>query len=631
MKKTTLRITALLLSLVMLFSFVGVSASAEVTAPLPVAEEATDFSYLTNPDCDPSELSNAVVVPGLFQSCVRLYNDDGTLATNSDGEVYEGPFFLESTGDIVKFALKKALLPLLLTLITQKDWGNWLTKSVGDALGAILGGKVASDANGNFLYNVKADYYDDCVANLSQEDKDYIYDQIPLADYAAIAGEDHLYFFSYVSFDNLDRLSAQLYDLVKKAANASPTGKTNIVPISQGGSLFNALINNYPDVGQYLDRVIFIVPALDGSTMLGEIFEKGFIDDNQALYKEIFPVLLEDDDTPFLGDIVNLALRILPNDVVNSILDNGVDQLIEQGFKYSTCMWGLVPSGNYKGAADKYLNTAADAVIRAQTDKYYQAQVNSNANITKLMNDYSVEVFDIVDYNSALYPLCDSWKSVNADGIIQISSTSMGATSVAVDKQLPAGYVPAKGSKYVDKYNLVDAGTGLLPDNTFYFHNQNHESTARNDVILKLAVSLMTDYNFTSIDSYPDRYPQFNEGRNSRDVINMIARAEAIDTSTLDAATAAALDKALAAAKAEMASTVVSPNFDKIEQALRDALTVAQGGSLEKTTEEKISDAFTTGFTKVMSGITAVMFNFFGGRGFSDIVFEFVSTVLKAI
>lgn len=633
MKRTSLRITALVLSLVMLLSCVsaGTLASAQVKPAEITVEQASDFSYLTNPNPDPSALSNSVVVPGLFQSRVRLYNEDGTIALNGDGEEYGAPFFLDSTGDIVKLALKKALLPLLLTLITQKDWGGWLTKSIGDTLGQILGTKVASDANGNFKYNVQADYYDDCVANLTQEDKDYIYDQIPLADYAEICGEDHLYFFSYVSFDNLDRLTAKLYDLVKKAAAASPTGKTNIVPISQGGSVFNALLNNYPDVGQYLDRVIFIVPALDGSTLLGEIFEKGFIDDNASLYDEIFPILIDDDDTPYLGPVVSLALRLLPNDVVNSILDNGVDQLIEQGFKYSTCMWALVPSENYKGAADKYLNSAEDAVIRAQTDKYYNAQLNFKTNLTKMMETYNVEVFDLVDYNSALYPICDSWKTVNADGIIQVSSTSMGATSVAVDKQLPAGYTPAKGAKYVDKYNLIDAGTGLLPDQTFYFHNQNHERTARNDVILKLAVSLMTDENFTSVDSYPDAYPQFNEARSDRDIKRMITQAEAIDTSTLDAATAAALEKALAAAKAEMASTVISPDFETIEKNLEDALTVARGGSLEKDAKEKASDAFSNGSAKVLKGLSTLLYSAFGGEGYSEIFYQVFTAVLSVL
>ena len=70
--------------------------------------------------CD-CEYSPTIIVPGLFQSPTHLYNDDGTLALTSDGEPYAHPFFLDSTADIVKTALKKLFLPLFLSLLNQSD------------------------------------------------------------------------------------------------------------------------------------------------------------------------------------------------------------------------------------------------------------------------------------------------------------------------------------------------------------------------------------------------------------------------------------------------------------------------------------------------------------------------------
>lgn len=487
------------------------------------------YGYITASEIDPGNISNAIVVPGLFQSRTRLYNEDGTVALNEDGEEYEAPFFLEPTGDIVKLALKKALLPLFITLFTRHDFGGKLASSVADALGEILGTKIASDSNGQLIYNVKADKYDDCLANLFEEDREFIYDQIPLIDYADVVDENHLYYYSYCSFGNLEETVDELYELIKKAAAASPTGRTNIVPISQGGSIATNLFERHPEVGQYLDRVVYIVPAADGTILMGELFANGFIDDNKSLYDEIFPVLIDDDDTPWLGYLINVALHLLPNKTVNAILDQGVDGLVKY-LKNSTCIWGLVDSKNYPVAANKYLSGSEDKVIRAQTDTHYQAQLDRYENIQYEMDEYGVQFFDIVDYNYRFYPLMDSWKVENADGIINISSTALGATSNGYDTPLPDDYVPAKGDKYVDKYNLVDAGTGYLPDTTFYFHNQDHESTARNDIIIKLAVSLLTDNEFTSVDSYPEKYPQFNEMRdgkgllnNLRDMNNMLA------------------------------------------------------------------------------------------------------------
>jgi hypothetical protein len=209
---------------------------------------------------------------------------------------------------------------------------------------------------------------------------------------------------------------------------------------------------------------------------------------------------------------------------------------------------------------------------------------------------------------------------MNADGIIQLSSTSMGATSVAVDVPLPDDYVPAKGEKYIDKYKLVDAGTGLLPDSTFYFHNQNHEKTAQNDIILKLAVSLLTDNEFLSIDSYPDKYPQFNEGRFSRGIANNIAAAKQIDTSKLSQADAKELEEALKGAQAAYNDTVCDTNeFKSADARLDRILKKINGVSTEPSVSDKISDSLNAGLASFLKMLSGLLFNILGGKGFSDI------------
>ena len=41
--------------------------------------------------------------------------------------------------------------------------------------------------------------------------------------------------------------------------------KINIAAISLGGTIANSLFDRYPDLYASLDRVVYIVPALDGS------------------------------------------------------------------------------------------------------------------------------------------------------------------------------------------------------------------------------------------------------------------------------------------------------------------------------------------------------------------------------
>ena len=616
MKKSLLKVVSVILCISMLFSVCCVFISAQT----PTDDINEKYSYLTNKNINPDEISNAVVIPGVFQSKVRLYNDDGSVATDKNGKELEMPFFLEDTGSIVSLALKKCLLPLLLTLFTQHDWGGKLAKSVAGVIGEVLGGKILSDKNGEFVYDQRADFYDGSIAELREQgrtdDIKFIFDQIPLDDYASIVGEDHLYYFSYASFGNIDKIVDQLYEFILKAAENSPTGKAIVIPISQGGTLANNLLERYPQVGEVVERMIYIVPALDGTVLLGEIFEKGIIDDDEALYRDVFPILLDEST----GSLINIVLRILPNSVVNAILDEAVDELVGKYLKYSTCMWALLPQANYQGAADKYLNGPDDAFIRSQTDAFHEGQVKAKDNIKYEMETYGVEVFDICDYNAALYPICDSWNSMNADGIIQLNSTSMGATSVAVDVQLPADYVPVDGGKYVDSYNLVDAGTGLLPDTTFYFHNQNHESTGSNDVIMKLAICLLTDKDFTSVNSYPDKFPQFNEGRNTKSFRNRLKDAEAIDRSKLSAEDAAELSAAIEQAEAALAKTVVDREVSGAADArLSKILNRINGISDEPTIGDEISGKVENGLTAMLKVISAALFSLLGGKGFSDI------------
>lgn len=484
-----------------------------LTVPLKVsaAESGNETDIFTNKDIDPEKTSNTVVIPGVFQSRMRLLSDDGTPMLRSDGEEYTKPFFVESSDDIVKLALKKCLFPLLLTLFTQRDHGGMLASALGSTIAQVLGEKVQADENGKLKYNLVADWYDGSVATLTEEEKEYVYEQLPIRSYTEACGEDHLYFFSYCSFTNINSTVDELYAYILKAAEASPTGKVNLVPISQGGSLACNLLERHKDVGRYLDRILYIVPALDGTILLGELYEYGFIDDDSSLFNEIFPVLLYDNDSPYTGYLVNLALRLLPNSIVNDILDEAFDDFIGGYLKNVTSLWALVPSSNYPGAADKYLSGKESACIRSQTDEHYCAQLHIRENIRYQMDTYGVEVFDIAEYNYPLYPIVDSWKSTSGDGVIHLGSTSIGATSFGTDVTLPEDYSPACNGKYVDPHRLIDAGTGLLPETTFYFYNQNHEATARNQKILDLTVCLLTDKNFTCVDSYPDRYPQFND------------------------------------------------------------------------------------------------------------------------
>lgn len=577
------------------------------------------------PDCD-CDHCPSIVIPGVFQSEVKYYDDNGNEMLNADGEPYPAPFFLDDTGTIVKAALSEALLPIAGMLISQNAKDTKAANAVADVLGSVLGSKIGSDNMGNVIGNVKATKYDTALSNLSKHDQDYALDQIPLNDYVDICGMDHLYFFSYMSFDNIQRLVEELYQLIQTAKRETGHDKVNLVPISQGGSLENALMQYYIDNGYDfaadINRVCYIVPAADGASVLGEIFHYGLLDDPEALYGTMFPSLLEEDQE-WLAYLINLILRIMPNADVNRIIDTAVDILVEKYLGYSTAMWALIPSGDYPESAEKYLSDPEDAYIREQTDWYYNAQLNHRKYILDFKAQ-GVEFFDICDYNYSLYQICDSWDDVNGDGIIQLDSTSLGATSAPVGCVLPEDYVQQNTycsdptHNHMDEERIVDASTGILPETTFYFKGQDHEKTARNDVIIRLATRILTDNDFVDIYSDPG-YPQFNYARDGKWFRNTLKQWADFDTSALSPELAAEFNEAYAAALAAAESTYLPTDEYEAAKERFENVTYKIANGKDKPVE-KVS-FFIKLITKVFKFFSDFMLKYFGGKGISDIVF----------
>ena len=566
----------------------------------------------------------SIVIPGIFQSDVRLYNADGTERTHADGTPYEKPFYLDETGDIVKAALKDALAPIGKMLILQKDKDSMAAKAIASVLGETLGGKIRSDSEGHFVNDVRAVKYNTSLANLSEEDREFALDQIPLREYAAKAGMDHLYFFSYESLGNIYDIAEDLYDLIQIAKRECNSDKVNLAPISQGGSVFNALMQIYRDRGLELaddiHRVAFIVPAADGAAVLGDIYHYGLLDDDEALYGYMFPSLLGDDQQ-WLSYLITLILRYLPNADVNNILDVAVDTLIEEYLGNSTCLWALIPSKDYPDCREKYLSGPEDAVIREQTDWYYNAQVNCRSYILE-EKEKGIEFFDVVDYNCELYHICDSWDKVNADGIIHTDSESFGATSYGVNVPLPEGYKQANtyctdpSHNHIDPAGVLDASTGILCETTFYFYGQHHESTARNDVIIRLATRILWDDTLKDVHSDP-AFPQFNYGRDSRKLINLYNRWKNYDASSLPEAQQAELAAALDEAAAAIASTVMpEEEFNAVYDRLYAITYTIENGK----TPDNSPDKFVQAITKILKFFSEFMLKYFGGKGYSDIL-----------
>ncbi len=478
------------LCLTMVFSMFAVNASAFVPSV-----ECNDG------DC---EYYPTIIIPGLGQSSVWLVDDNGDFVVDADGNktaVFPG---IMDIGAIIK----TAIFPLLASVVTQSDMG--FSDAVADIINVIFGiNKCDNEAQPS--KNVCVEKYPYSLADCTAEEKEAPYHHVPLDEHDSCYPEDHLYYFSYNSFGNHIDTANELYDYIHMVMEQTGHDKVIISPISQGGSLANALFEYHPDIMDCLAKVLYIVPCLDGSTIIGDAFNDRirFLDP-EVLYDGFLSTFFDVETS----SMIETLLRILPDEVVMKGLEKGVEVLVNDIMTKSTSMWAMCPSDDYLSAAEKYLSDPERASIKEQTYKYYQAQLNSDANIQKLI-DKGVEVLNVAEYDIQMYGVGYSYDSENADGIIQLDSTSMGAYAANVGETLPEGYVQQNTSKncsdpthnHISPDRVVDASTAMLPDTTFYFKGQKHEQTALNTTILKLALEILEN-EITDVYSDPD-FPQF--------------------------------------------------------------------------------------------------------------------------
>ena len=510
-----------------------------------------------------------IIIPGLFQSETYHYVN-GEKECNADGVPLAGPFYISVSKEFIGTALTTALLPIMTMFITQQDKDQMAAKVVSELLSDLLMGKQSSDANGNLDPDVRPEVYEGGFDTCSDVSKEHILKSFPVEEYFDLAGEEYLYVFNYVSTGNMIQTANDLYDFIQFVKKDTGSSKVNLVPVSQGGSIANGLMKVYQEKGvriaRDVNRIVYAVPALDGANLLGDCYRYGINDESEALYTTMFTSLLGENNV--LSYVLSLAVRLMPKTDVSNLLDVLGDTLINKYLRYSTLMWGLIPSGDYEVCRDMYLAGDDMAEIRRQADWYYDAQLNSDRNIL-LAKAQGVEIFDIVDTNVQLYQLAASYKTTQADGIIQVDSTSMGAYSVNVNTKLPADYDGGLGNcwnplhDHTDPDGIMDVRQGLLPDHTFYFSGQNHANTAGNDVIMSLIIHLLTDENFTSVYSYPDKFPQFNYSRETHQLRKDVETMRTYDTSTLSSKDAAELKGAIKQVDDMIANTIIDPEEAK--------------------------------------------------------------------
>lgn len=572
-----------------------------------------------------------IVVPGITHSISYLADPNtGGIAVNESGDkLISQQFILDQTA-LIKDAIKKLVLPLAKALIFQRDDGS-LAAAVDSVIRSNLNIQQCND-NGELINDIRLIEYNDSFAALRENEADYnedgtldvewLYRMCPLQSFTEIAGEDHAYFFTFNLFGNPMEAADRLNDFIALVKEQTGHDKVNLVSLSLGGTIITAYCEKYSDTHD-INTIVNVVSLLDGCSMASDLFARNFNLSDSFIYNDFLPMVMEESEGyATLGYVINLALRIFPKEVLfDSVLAPAYAAAMDTLFIRCPQWWAMVKTEDYPELADKWLAADKFSALRAKVDSFFEARASYADNVAEMQAN-GAEFNNICGYNlhigdvrEGVLKIVGSAEFVNSDGLIDIDSSSFGATYA-----LPGERLDSPNAQYASPDGSIDASTCLSPNNTWFFYNMQHEDAANNAPTMNLIVKLLTTDDF-NVNSDKENYPQFNGVAYNKDLRRwLLPDAKEIYEQYLNGElalsdeNAAELRAAIEEGEAVLALTIADREATDAATARCEAILV-KIGQREAKKEDSPVKAF---LERLFAALNSAVYKQIGAQGYSD-------------
>ncbi len=607
------KITALLLAVLMMISVIPFSASAEneetVIPQNLVSEKIEGDGY------------PLVILPGINHSVSYLANDDGTPYLNSKGEKISGGVVLIDSDGLVGKLIKKLLWPLISSLIFQCD--NKLSKAAYEIV-CDLFSLQACDNEGKQLHNLKTEYYDYPVSQMDSETKKWFYAMLPIQKVTDRIGEDNVFLFTFPLVGDPMTSAEALIDYIEMVKEQKGVDKVDIATVSLGGTILTAYADIINGDWSNINQIINVVSCLNGSDIFADFYAREWNLSADFLYRDYLrQIFAQNNGSPLLGSVINIALRIFSKDTVYALLTGAFSGVLDSLFINDAQFWAMLPKERYEKLAERYISDEAHSVLKEKTDRFQRARINLADNL-KDASSKGVPVNSICgsdltysDYDYNFLGIVASCATCNSDGIVPVYSASLGATTVPTGTEFDPDYLSKADPKYISTYKSIDASTCAFPDNVWFFQKQHHE-VGTNEAVIELLARIVTG-DITNIYSCPD-FPQFVFVRKTKmltrwlfnDSEKVFADADGKYTPEQKEMVKASYD----AAKAVLADYTPDPDYQKnIDKVTNDLIDVLDKvGARDKEKESAIEPIA----NKAVTGIDNAIFSIYGDNGYWD-------------
>ncbi len=536
-------------------------SSLALCTAMRIPADSANAASAAETDCaGKCEHSPVIVLPGINHSPTYLYdkNDEPVM---HNGKYIGNTMLIPNEAALSTKAIVKLVARVLAAIVSQTNAG--LDKVVYNLVSDILKYQRC-DKNGDHIENLKTQRWNHSLDKMKEKELDWVYRMVPMKSLVDEIGKDHVYFFTFnlvgdpmVSADELD----EYIEMVKKQTGHD---KVTLLPVSLGGTIITAYLEKYGH-GK-IDSIVNVVACLDGTDIAADFFSREWrLDDEYLYHRFITNIFAESKGSPARGYLINSLLHILPRSGVDAFLSGAVSGILDTLMLNCPQFWAMLPSYRYEALAERYLSDKP--VLKAKTDSFQQARLNLKKNILKAVED-GVRVNSIacanLDLGEKMYTyfnIVASAERVNSDGIVNLTSATLGATGAAGKQTLDDVdyekniYCKNPEHNHVSLDNMVDASTAILPENTWVFLGQHHE-VGRNDVVLNLVKAIIVG-DVKDVNDKSEIYPQYNGPCYTQSIRRWkLPDAKRVDQTSLSAEDKAELNSAIAEGEAVLKLTV---------------------------------------------------------------------------